>query len=122
MSDHSNEQRLSALNVTEDGPVMRSVAIMSQQRLVPSNLFESPSTDLKKPFLHQNDSLLKTLVLPSAPSAVEAKAIPLPSKHPLDRSHLRIPGITSLEVSKRIAGYFFKESIAATYDNDEVRI
>jgi hypothetical protein len=119
----TDEKRLSAPKVTEDGPMMRSVAIMSSPPAMVNRTNRS-SLDSKKP-LYQTHFQTK-LASPSDESVESTpwkvtKALPIPPQYRMDRSHIKVYD-SALEVSKRIADCFFRESIAAIYDNEEVCI
>jgi hypothetical protein len=131
MSNYSDEKRKATPMVAEDGPMMRSVALMPTQRMEPINPFQRLSLDREKPlhqshaqpkpFVHVADNK-KTSVDVESNSWKVTKARCMPSNYRMDRSHVRIPGTSPLEISKRIAEFFFRESIAATYDNEQVCI
>lgn len=144
MSDNSNKkktlhQRLGELSpspsqdavITEDGPTMRSVAIMSSppamsfQRLSIGDNIKTPS----KSFTYQNsayDTKPKIVLSDTKVTPIEAnpwkvaKAPTLPANYHLDRSNVRIPSDTTPTIiSKRITDLFYEHSIAATYDHEQ---
>lgn len=126
MSNNKDDQRPNIAKVTEDGPMMRSVAFMGAQ---PMHNFQRSSVESHKPFLLQNESKLKSLKLEVDTARVSQsvtscpwkvmKALAIPSNYQFDRSHTRLANLSSLVVSERIAEHFQKESIAATYDSDQ---
>jgi hypothetical protein len=95
--------------------------------MVPLSSFDRLSVQEQKPFVHQNTTFLKSNSLEKKVLShlvsnmwkVE-KALPLPSNYLLDRSRAKISDASSLEISKRIAEYFYRQSIAATYDDEKV--
>jgi hypothetical protein len=123
-NNNSDEKRLSASKVTEDGPMMRSVAIMSP-----------PSSDvLHRPdrfsFLEAKKPMFQTSFQPKQMNVEHSKpveetpwkvirALPIPPQYRLDRTHTKVSE-TAQVVSKRISDCLFRESIAATYDNEQV--
>lgn len=130
MSSQRDEHGNPTPKIIEDGPVMRSVAIMSPQAMAPLDSFQRLSLHSDKPLLHQKNQFGKGAIPPpfniivkpnveSSPWRV-VKAVSLPPNYQLDRSHVRISNSSTLEVSKRIADYFFKESFSVTYDNEKV--
>jgi hypothetical protein len=131
MSDKSDDHEQStAAMITEDGPVMRSVAIMSPQSMAPLNSFDRLSIQDQKPSVYQNSTFFKPIILPVAekktsPSLASnpwkvAKALPVPTNYLMDRSRVKVSDASSLDISKRISDYFFKQSISATYDDEKV--
>ena len=131
MSSNNDEYDSSRPKVIEDGPVMRSVAIMSPQSMAPLDSFQRLSLQSDKPFLHQRNDVAKIAIALSSNQMVKpdidstpwrvVKALPLPSSYQLDRSHVRVTGVSTLEISKWITYYFYKQSISAVYDNEKVR-
>lgn len=128
MSSQRDEHGNPKSNIIEDGPVMRSVAIMTPQAMAPLDSFQRLSLNSGKPLLNQISPFGKGAIpLPikvkpdveSSPWRV-VKALSLPPNYQLDRSHVRISNSSTLELSKRIADYFFKESFSVTYDNEKV--
>ena len=130
MSGKSDERDSSLSKVVEDGPVMRSVAIMSPQAMAPIDSFQRLSLQSDKPFLHQRNEVGKLAIALSNNQMVKpdvdstpwrvGKALQLPSNYVLDRSHVRVSDVSALEISKRIADYFCKHSISAVFDNEKV--
>lgn len=130
MSNRSDEHDTS--NVVEDGPVMRSVAIMSPQAMAPLDSFQRLSVQNSKPLLQQHHEYSKLSIAQSNNKTVKSevpvestpwrvvKALPLPSNYLLDRSHVKISDVSTLEISKRIADYLFEQSISTTFDNEQV--
>lgn len=131
MSSRNDEHDSSKPKVVEDGPVMRSVAIMSPQAMAPLDSFQRLSLQSDKPFLHQHNQFGKHTIALGKDQMVQAdvdatpwrviKALPLPADYQLDRSHVEVLGVSALEVSKRIADYFCRRSISAVFDNQKVR-
>jgi hypothetical protein len=131
MSSSKNEHDSSKPKVVEDGPIMRSVAMMSPQTMAPLDSFQRLTLQSDKPFLHHKSDDNKIAIAISADRMVKpevdstpwrvVKALPLPSSYQLDRSHTRVFNVSSLEISKRISDYFCQQSISATYDNEKVR-
>lgn len=129
MSSRNDEHDSSIPKVTEDGPVMRSVAIMSPQSMAPLDSFQRLSLKSDKAFLHQNNEVGKIAIALSSNQMVKpdadsfpwrvVKALPLPCSYQLDRSHVKISGVPALEISKRIADYFCQQSISAVFDNEK---
>ena len=131
MSGRNDDNDVSTPKVVEDGPVMRSVAIMSPQSMAPLDSFQRLSLQSKKPLVHQNNEVGKIAIeLSSSQIGMQrdvdatpwrvTKAVPLPASYQLDRSHVRVSGVSALEISKRITDYFSQQSISATYDNEKV--
>jgi hypothetical protein len=131
MSNARDDHVQPASEITEDGPVMRSVAIMRPQSMSPLDSFQRLSLNSDKQFMYQNNALIKPQVILSESkvqptSNVDAnpwnvtKALPLPTHYQLDRSHVRVSDASCLEISKRIADYFFTDSIASTFDTEKV--
>jgi hypothetical protein len=125
MSNNNNdEKRLSAPKVTEDGPMMRSVAIMSPQ---PSAMLNRPDRlpflEAKKPMFQSRPQLKQMNIEKSKPLEETpwkvTKALPIPPLYRMDRSHTKVSESAQV-VSKRISDCFFKASIAATYDDEQV--
>jgi hypothetical protein len=131
MSSRNDEHDSSIPKIMEDGPVMRSVAIMSPQSMAPLDSFQRLTLQSDKPFLHQKNEIGKLAITHSGNHVFKpdvetipwrvAKALPLPSSYQLDRSHVKVLGVSAMEISKRIADYFFQQSVSAVYDNDKVR-
>lgn len=123
-TNNNEEQRLSALKVTEDGPMMRSVAIMSPPS---SGMLHRPDRlsfpEAKKPIFQKPFQTKQTIVNPSKPVEETpwkvTKALPIPPHYRMDRSHTKVSD-TAQVVSKRISDCLFRESISATYDNEQV--
>ena len=127
MSSLRDEHDTLATKVVEDGPVMRSVAIMSPQSMVtPLDSFQRLSLQSDKPLVQTKHEFGKLSITPLSKPDVEAtpwrvvRALPLPPHYQLDRSHTRISNVSTLEISKRIADYFFEESFSVKFDNEKV--
>lgn len=124
-NNNGDDKRLSAPKVTEDGPMMRSVAIMSPP---PSAMLTRPDRlsflETKKApmfqtrFQPKQETVEKSKPVEETPWNV-TKALPIPPQYRMDRSHTKVLE-TAQVVSKRISDCFFRESIAATYDNEQV--
>ena len=121
MSNNDDEQQRRP-KIVEDGPVMRSVAMMpSMAPMIPLRSFPV----LHKPSPCQHEALEPFLDSKAAPVVAcspwkVSKALAIPSYYKMERTHIFVPDGSPLEVSERIADCFFKESIAATFDNKQV--
>lgn len=121
MSNHNDEERLP--NIVEDGPTMRSVSMMSP--MAPAMPLRSTAALPQKTFLRQDNALEP---LPDGKHAhvvdrspwVVSKGLAIPSYYQFERTHVGVPKGSSIVVSERIADFFFKESIAATFDDKQV--
>jgi hypothetical protein len=115
--------------IVEESPTMRSVSMMMPSMAPPIPLrgatmyspkqaFRTPEGALR-PLAVESKVAPATLVVDASPWKVTA-ALAIPSYYPLERTHVCVPDASSLEVSKRISDCFFHQSIAATFDNQEV--
>lgn len=141
MSSHHDEdeqqqrqrQQQQRPKIVEDGPVMRSVAMMPSMAAPMIPLRSFPSLFHKPPppppsSQRQNEASLEPHSLDNnvAPPVVVvapwkvSKALAIPSYYKMERTHIYVPDASPLAVSERIADCFFKESIAATFDDKQV--
>ena len=128
-NNHHNEARPD--QITEDAPAFHSVAMMSAPPAFP---LRSAATESKQAFRVEEHPALrsvsdkkKTLAPVAAGGLVEttpwkvSKPLAIPSYYTLERTHTTVPDASAEEVSARIASFLRTESIAATFDNQQVR-
>jgi hypothetical protein len=123
MNNQNDDRR-----IVEESPTMRSVSMMPSMAppiplrgatmYSPKQAFRSPEGALR-PLTVETKVAPTPIVVDASPWKVTA-ALAIPSYYPLERTHVCVPDASSLEVSKRISDCFFHQSIAATFDNQEV--
>lgn len=120
MSSNGNDERP---KITEDVPEMRSVMIGSAIPAMPLRRTTLPAGKESTPKLRVSMQLND-----EAPSSKESSpqwnvtaALPVPSYYDFERTHTRVKGLSPNLVSQRIDECLRENSIAATYDNDQVR-
>ena len=133
MSKQHDANESENLNIVEDAPVMRSVAIASRQPVIvnpfhsDSVLFDQVSSYSTKPLSKvDNATKDKIVVLTSEESkegswVISQPLMAIPRFYKLERAHVCVTDATPQEVAKRISDTLCNESISAVYDETEVR-
>jgi hypothetical protein len=126
MSD-PRKSKSDADEIVEDAPIMRSVTMMPAPS--PITAFPPPmpgrSVFSESSLLKQSPSLSKSALF--VPKELKEghvwkpKALALPLFYQLARSRVAVRGASAQEVANRIAECIRKESIAAVYDDEQVR-
>jgi len=103
----------------EDSPQMRSVAMVSRRPLtVPSpRSFGLAKTSYSSPVVNP---VPKNAPLLAATSWKVNQLLPLPTNYLLERTNIYVADLDPQKVADNIADCLRKESISATYDDEEV--
>ena len=123
MSNNGDEERLP--NIVEDGPTMMSVSMM-RPGMAPAIPLRSSGL-IQKSSVRSHESLEPTLNEKLAPVVARtpwkvSKALAIPAFYELERTHVRVPDASALEISERVANFLYEVSIAAIYDCKQVCI
>jgi hypothetical protein len=115
-------------DIVEDAPIMRSVTMMPARSPItafPPSMPMPVRSMFNEPSLKQSPSSSKTDYFVPKESkdgqVWKPKALVLPSFYQLERSRVVVKGASAQEVANRIAECVRKESIAAIYDDEQVR-
>jgi hypothetical protein len=140
-NNSNNEDSKRRTDIAEDLPAMRSVMIggaipaMPLRRTMHEPLVKGVPFGTKLPPAIQliptpsvkptaYDNIATTSATVDAAAACRwqvTAALAVPSYYDFERTHARVKGVAVLEVSKRIDDCLRAESIAATFDNEQVR-
>lgn len=121
MSSNGNNEEP---KISEDVPTMRSVMIgsaapaMPLRRTLPELMSKESPTKLRVS-MQPNDEA--TSSKDSIARWNVTAALQVPSYYDFERTHARVKGLSPKEVSQRIDDCLRENSIAATYDDDQVR-
>lgn len=124
-SNNSSTQNEQAKKVVEDGPKMRSVAMLSPSamplmpRMTPLVKESSPSYSM--PAKAAPSPVINTKSIQQFYSHVQSFPS-MPHAYFLERTHVAIAHATPNEIAQRVATCLQKQSVAATYHNHEVRV
>ena len=130
-NNNNNEERKHS--IVEDAPAFHSVAMMSAPTAVPLRSAATESYSKQSFRVNEHPALLsisdkKQAMAPAVGGALAtttpwkvSKPLAIPSYYMLERTHACVSGASAEEVSERIANFLRTESIAATFDNQQVR-
>ena len=136
MSNNNNTNNINSINnhdderraqIVEDAPAFHSVAMMSGMSAPAFPLRSATSLMPSKQSLNIGlEPALRTKpdhgeVAAEGPAWKVEKALAIPSYHELERTHTYVANGSAAEVSGRIAQFLRNESIAATFDDHQVR-
>ena len=124
-NNHDDERRA---QIVEDAPAFHSVALMSGMS-APAFPLRSATSLMPSKQSSLNIGLEPALrskpdngeVASEGPAWKVEKALAIPSYHELERTHTYVANGSAAEVSGRIAQFLRNESIAATFDDHQVR-
>ena len=111
----------------EDSPQMRSVAMVSRQPLTvpsPRSFGLAKKTSQSSPVVTAvNPVVPKNALLPMSATTswkVNQLLLPLPTNYLLERTNIYVADLEPQKVADNISDCLRKESISATYDDEEV--